>query len=1371
MGREDQDEAFADSERPGGEHRVSDRTERDEPASPRLRQAIENKFPYFVARSFYQLRGTDNWLAQIPQLANVLGVTLEHLAILAFAEYLACDIRDNSINSKLNEAFKKPISHGTWAGLLREMLTFLDARSQEMFIPELRQLYFLSDPKQGANSLKGISDELVQLRNDLLKRSAESLPTYEKYRRFKSRLIEFLQAIAFVKDYPLVSVVNTTTQGGIKTHACRLHLGFHDTFEQVALQCNLDLEHSWVAMLNPREGRLLYLYPFYSISECQEAGCGSLHLFRFERIDKARIEYVSTGGHRRRDEAAGAHLARMLQMAGGVPLHQRADYLCIEFSEVWHPLSIGQRIDKKYEIVEHLRRGGMADVYKVKDLRAGIHRALKLLPFQFLSDRVMIQRFRQESMQAREFDHPNITRMLDYGEDVADHYLVMELADGWKTSGAQLALDVGMLAKPLDEMTSISIVKQACEGLDYIHNKNIIHRDIKPGNLLLFQGGRVKLTDFGIARSLQAMKLTITGLTVGTPEYMSPEQADGKRELAPASDIYSLGIVLYELLTGQSPFKRDSALATAVAHLQDPVPAPRVLNPAIPAALQRIVLKCLAKAPDERFKSAKALYQALNTYQETGDWQDPQSSDRSKQYGGLAAKSDIRSAIWDKRIIGKTVLHYRILKEIGKGGMGVVYKAEDTKLHRAVAVKVLAADLVGDEKARARFLREARAASAIDHPNICTIHEVNEVDGNLFFVMQYVEGETLKKFIAGRPLPLDQALEFSLQLTDALAEAHRRNVVHRDIKSSNIMLNERHQLKILDFGLAKLMETTESRGGPNSYGELDQVSSPFGTASYMSPEQARGEIADSRSDLFSMGVVMYEMLTGRLPFKGKSSVDVLHAVMHYEPAPLGVGYPPRLQLLLSKALAKDKNARYQSADLLLEDLRALVRAHYVEQGVIPSDKAARLQASKQPRKGKGILGRMSDWVQRTFQPVPVVEEESEESSDTPDITPSMWQSRDKKAIAILPFKNLSGSPEDDFYSFSLADSVITELAQLRDLVVRPSSYIVQYQNKDVDPRAVGTQLSVDAVLVGGYIKSGDRFRVTPQLVDVNTGEIVWSEKIDVDARDIIMVQDTISNKIVEGLRVKTSSTEQQRLVKSPTDSVEAYENYLKGRTTLYKFVTQTLDYADLNTAIELFGNSIKIDPGFALAHSGLGVCYLNYVLNGMGGVEYYGKAREAFDHALEIDSKLVEPRVRMIHIDLIEGRSDMARSELRLLLMEAPNEPSVHSTAAYVYRLSGQYRQAMEAWDRYLKISPTDIVVVSYNRARIYIYERDYGNAEAEITKGLAYEPHHSLLRAFGAVIKYYRGEIETATIELEVVLSKNPHIHTIKLFLAVCYL
>jgi serine/threonine protein kinase/Tfp pilus assembly protein PilF len=729
-----------------------------------------------------------------------------------------------------------------------------------------------------------------------------------------------------------------------------------------------------------------------------------------------------------------------------------------------------------------------------------------------------------------------------------------------------------------------------------------------------------------------------------------------------------------------------------------------------------------------------------------------------------------------KLMVGRTILHYKILKEIGKGGMGVVYKAQDTKLHRTVAIKALASELVGDEKARTRFLREARAASAIDHSNICTVYEINEVDGILFFVMPYVEGKTLKKFVSGRPLPLNQALDFSLQLVDALAEAHHRNVLHRDIKSANIMINERGQVKILDFGLAKL--TRPSGEESHIINELTQLGTPFGTASYMSPEQARGEAADARSDIFSAGIVMYEMIKGQLPFRGKNSVEVMHAVLHTEPEPLGDGASPKLQQIVSKALAKDKNARYQNADALLDDLRALVRSHYSAQGNINVDMSASLRASTQPQaKGKSFAGKIAGLFKGLGKPQPQVKEESSDSvTPIPDHSPaspeaSTWQSRDKKALAILPFKNLSGNPENDFYSFSLADCVITELAQIRDLIVRPSSYIAQFQNKEIDPRAVGTQLSVDAVLISSYIKSGDRFRVTPQLIDVGSGEILWSEKIDVDAKDIITVQDTISRLIVEGLRVRTTTKEEQRLAKkAPTENAEAYENYLKGRTLLYKFITQTLNVEDIENAVQLFEQAIALDGNFALAHSGLGVCYLNYVLKGIGGMEFYQKAKDAFNTALALDSKLIEPRVRLVYIDLIEGNSDVARQEIRRLLRRAPNEPSVHSAAAYVYRLSGQYEKALEQWAALLKVSPTDVVFASYNRARIYGYMGDLAKARNEIAMGSAFEPNHPNLKTYSAVTAYYEGDIAKAANLLEDVLEKNPELYAHRLYLAHCY-
>lgn len=581
-------------------------------SSARLRHAIENRFPYPIARSFYQLRGVDDWLAEIPQMANVLGVTLEHLAIIALSEYLSGEVRDVELNRRLLETFQKPLSHGAWAGVLRDTLIFLRKQPQENFTREMLPSYFPSQGEKSA-SLKDIGDKLVQLRNDLLKRTGGARPAREKHHLFKDQLVKFLQSVAFLKDYPLVSVKSTTTQGGIKSHSCYLHVGFHDPFEQVSVQCDLDLENTRVVMLNPQATELLYLYPFYAARECDE--CGSIHLFHFNKMDKGRIEYAATEGHSLRDATAGADLITLLEKPLGLPLRHAPKYLCLETREEWHRLSVRQHVNGKYEIVKHLRRGGMADVYQVTDLKNQTPLALKLLPFQFLSDRTMLQRFRQEAARARSLEHPNITRVFDYGEDLVDHYLVMELADGWKTGEGSIALDVGELPKPLDEKQVIAIVKQACDGLDYIHRQQIIHRDIKPGNLLLFDDDCVKLADFGIARARESITLTMTGLAMGTPEYMSPEQAEGKKDLSFASDIYSMGIVMYELLAGHPPFKRATPLATAVAHLREPVPAITQSNPHISAGLQRIVMKCLEKEPHDRYDSARSLYQEIDAYE------------------------------------------------------------------------------------------------------------------------------------------------------------------------------------------------------------------------------------------------------------------------------------------------------------------------------------------------------------------------------------------------------------------------------------------------------------------------------------------------------------------------------------------------------------------------------------------------------------------------------------------------------------------------------------------------------------------------------------------------------------------------------------
>lgn len=721
-------------------------------------------------------------------------------------------------------------------------------------------------------------------------------------------------------------------------------------------------------------------------------------------------------------------------------------------------------------------------------------------------------------------------------------------------------------------------------------------------------------------------------------------------------------------------------------------------------------------------------------------------------------------------MVGKTLLHYRILKELGKGGMGVVYKAEDTKLHRTVALKVLLTNLVGDEKARKRFLREARAASAIDHPNICTVYEINETPNLLFFVMQYIEGATLKKTINGRPMPTEVALEISLQLADALAEAHSHGVIHRDIKSSNIVMTERGQPKVLDFGLAKLTGPSNGkrRGADGDVGgltELTQRGVPFGTASYMSPEQAQGEPADHRSDIYSLGVVMYEMVTGRLPFRGKTSIDVMHGVIHDQVPPLPDSVPAPFARVIERALEKSPADRFQTAAEMLEELKRVARIIYTERRDLPVDRTASFPAMR-PDPRPNAIGRAVKWFRRTLlgpeesdadlhdEPSHEVSIESAESSKSVFSNTSV---QNKRAIAILPFKNVSGDPESDFYGFSLADSVITELAQLKSLIVRPSTYIAKYQNVEVDPRQVGLELAVDSVLVGSYIKSGDRFRVTPQLIDIKTGEIIWSDKIDLDSKDIITLQDKISQHIVDGLRIRISDQEQDRLTRAATSNAEAYERYLRGRSLLSTFVTHTLDRADLDEAVKAFRDAVEMDPAFALAWSALGASYSTYVMKGMGGISYYDEAESACKRALELDPKAVEPRVTLVYIYLGSGDKPNARELVEQLRREAPNDTAIRNVAGTLYRLDGRYAEAIREFDRQLKINPTEIAPVSYNKARIFMYQGEYEKGLGEIDKGRDIEPDHPMLKAFWAEILYYQGKYDEAAAIYEDVFEAAP--------------
>jgi eukaryotic-like serine/threonine-protein kinase len=721
-------------------------------------------------------------------------------------------------------------------------------------------------------------------------------------------------------------------------------------------------------------------------------------------------------------------------------------------------------------------------------------------------------------------------------------------------------------------------------------------------------------------------------------------------------------------------------------------------------------------------------------------------------------------------MIGSQINQYKITDKIGSGGQGTVYKALDTKLNRIAVVKVLPPELTQKTANFKRFEREAQLCSQLDHPNICTIYDFNEANGVYYIAMQWVDGKNVRQLVSGRPLELRSALSISIQVTDALAYAHSKSIIHRDIKAGNVMVSSAGQAKILDFGLAKLLEDEQEeahRGLDRT--QITELGIPYGTATYAAPEQARGERADERSDIFSTGVLIYEMLTGIWAFQGKTVIDVRHQVLYGTPKPIAEmrrdAIPPKLQAIVDRALAKQPKDRYQKISQMRDDLRVVLH-EIAGPSLMPGD------TFRPSHVDSGMFKRVKNWF--TGKSTPENSTGSQPSmSNPPSFIPELSVTAtstgsEKKSVAILPFKNLSGEENSNFLEFALADSVITELAQIRSLIVRPSSVISKYQGKDVDPREAGRDLRVHAVLSAGFMRGADKMRVNAQLLDVLTGDILWSDRIDADGNDILTLQDGIAQRILEGLRLELSDNEQEILGRRMTENHEAWEEYLRGRDNFGRFIFRTLSAEDCDAAIANFKHAVELDPHFALAYSGLGACYANRVFKGIGEPEDYTLAETAFTKAFFYDPNVVEARVLMVMIYMARGEKKKARAEIELLEKQFPNQPPLYFVKGVINRLDGNYEESLKAFEKLSRLDPAARAVAAYNRARIFIYKREYDQALVEIEKGEKAEPDHPMLKIFRSGIYYYRGDKEMAIDLMGKVMQANPRMDGIRPLYAV---